>query len=43
LLNYKYREFAGEYSKYEYDAHGNRIKRIHPGWMMIERRIVYYE
>jgi hypothetical protein len=33
----------GEKIEYEYDDHGNWIKRISRGWMMIERKIVYYE
>ncbi len=28
---------------YEYDDHGNWVKRIVRDWMMIERKIVYYE
>lgn len=29
--------------EYEYDEYGNWIKRISPGWMMVERTIEYYE
>lgn len=29
--------------EYKYDEHGNWVKYISRGWMMIERTIVYYE
>ena len=42
LLNYKDPEYPDIVAKYEYDDNDNWVKRIHPGWMMIERKIVYY-
>jgi hypothetical protein len=29
--------------EYKFDDKGNWIERKHPGWMVIEREIVYYE
>jgi hypothetical protein len=43
LLNYKDPEYPDVVAKYEYDDNDNWIKRIHPDWMMIERKIVYYK
>jgi len=43
LLNSKEPEYPGMNSEYEYDEHGNWSKNIARGWMMIERKIVYYE
>ena len=43
LLNGKEPEYPGMNSEYEYDEHGNWSKNIARGWMMVERKIVYYE
>lgn len=43
LLNGKEPEYPGMNSEYEYDEHGNWYKNIARGWMMVERKIVYYE
>ncbi len=29
--------------EYKFDDHGNWIKMVHPGWIMIERNIEYYD
>jgi hypothetical protein len=43
LLNGKEPEYPGENAEYEYDNHGNWTKRIGKGWILIERKIVYFE
>ena len=43
LLNYEPSPYPSQECYYEYDEQGNWIKRIHPGWMMIERKICYFE
>jgi hypothetical protein len=43
LLNYEKPNFPVEITIYEYDDHGNWVKRIVRDWMMIERKIVYYD
>ncbi|MBN2212762.1 MAG: hypothetical protein JW723_00830 [Bacteroidales bacterium] len=43
LLNYEKPNFPVEITIYEYDNRGNWVKSIVRDWMMIERKIVYYE
>jgi len=43
LLYYEESKYPGVNTIYEYDDHENWIKRIVKDWMMIERKIVYYE
>ena len=43
LLYYKESEYPRVNTIYEYDDHGNWVKRIVRDWMMIERKIEYFE
>lgn len=42
ILNYEEVDQQAGEIEYKYDEHGNWIKRISPGWIMIERTIEYY-
>jgi hypothetical protein len=43
VLNYEDPQYPTIECYYEYDDHGNWVKRIHPGWMMIQRKISYFQ
>jgi hypothetical protein len=43
VLYHEKPNFPTEIAIYEYDDHGNWIRRIVRDWMMIERKIVYYK
>jgi hypothetical protein len=43
ILNYEEIDQPGGGTLYKFDEHGNWVKRIHPDWMMIERKFEYYE